>query len=301
MALVDVLIPTCGRKTGLAVVLSSLVGQTFTDFDVVVSDQTEGESYLESIEIQTLVQALEWHGHTVKLLRNVPRRGMAQQRHFLLEQSQARYVHFIDDDVLLDPPVMERLLGVLRAEGCGFVGCAATGLAYLADVRPHQQHIELWEGPVRPELFESGRIPRHRCAVNVAANPLHLERKLAPDGRVVRYKVAWVGGANVLYDRAKLLEVGGFSWWDRLPVEHVGEEVLSQWLLIRKYGGCGILPSGTYHLLLPTTIQDRRHEATELFDDLVREYDVNPVGPVSEYALVEQPETKTRGQGVEGA
>ena len=40
MALVDVLIPTFGRKTGLAVVLTSLFGQTFTDFDVIIADQT---------------------------------------------------------------------------------------------------------------------------------------------------------------------------------------------------------------------------------------------------------------------
>jgi len=59
VALVDILIPTYGRKTGLAVVLTSLIGQTFSDFNVIISDQTkEEEIYLESIEIQTLVQAL---------------------------------------------------------------------------------------------------------------------------------------------------------------------------------------------------------------------------------------------------
>lgn len=282
MALVDVLIPTCNRKTGLAVVLTSLLGQTFQDFDVVVADQTdEAEAYLDSIEIRTIVRGLEWRGHRVKLLRNMPRRGMAQQRHFLLEQSRARYVHYLDDDVLLDPPVMERMLGVLRAEGCGFVGCPATGLEYLDDVRPHQQKIELWRGPVRPEAFSPDTLPAvwERHMVNNAANPLHLERRLAPDGRAVRYKVAWVGGANVLYDRAKLLSVGGFSWWERLPPQHAGEEVVVQFLLIRKYGGCGILPSGTYHLGLPTNVADRQRNATELFGDLIREYAVEPAGP----------------------
>src|SRR5690606_31355323 len=83
MALIDVLIPTYRRKTGLAVVLTSLLGQTFTGFDVIVSDQTELEdTYLDSIEIQTLVRALEWHGHRVTLHRHLPRRGMAEQRQF---------------------------------------------------------------------------------------------------------------------------------------------------------------------------------------------------------------------------
>jgi GT2 family glycosyltransferase len=280
MALVDVLIPTYRRKTGLAVVLTSLLGQTFRDFDVIVADQTPAdEAYLDSPEIATLVRALEWHGHRVELHRGRPRRGLAEQRQFLLERSRAPYVHYLDDDVLLDPPVLERMLRVLQAEGCGFVGCAATGLEYLADERPHQQHIELWEGPVRPEPFAPGAVPWERHAVNNAANPLHLERRLCPRGETVRYKVAWVGGANVLYDRAKLLDVGGFAWWPRLPAAHAGEEVVVQFLLIRKYGGCALLPSGTYHLGLPTTVVDRSRNAVELFAQLIAEYEVHPARP----------------------
>ena len=281
MTLVDVLIPTYHRKTGLAVVLTSLLGQTFTDFDVIVSDQTEEEgASLESIELQTLVRALRWHGHRVTLHRHLPRRGMAEQRNFLLEQSHAPYVHYLDDDVLLDPPVIERMLGVLQAEACGFVGCAATGLGYIDDVRPDQQQIELWTGPVKPEPFEPEAIPWERHLVNNAANPLHLEQRLVEGDGIVRYKVVWVGGANILYDRVKLLDVGGFSWWQRLPPEHAGEEVVVQFLLIRKYGGCGILPSGTYHLGLPTTVEDRVHNATELFSELIQEYGVHPNKPV---------------------
>ena len=277
MALVDVVIPTCGRATGLAVVLTSLLGQTFADFDVIISDQTLDAPVFEtSVEIRTLVRALEWHGHRVALHHHLPRRGMAEQRHFLLQQSRAPYVHYLDDDVLLDPPVLGRMLEVLRAEGCGFVGCPATGLEYLDDVRPHQQRIELWEGPVEPEPFTPDSLPWDRHKVNNAANPLHLQQRLCPQGEVVRYKVCWVGGANVLYDRAKLLRVGGFSWWRRLPAVHAGEEVVAQFLLIRKYGGCGILPSGTYHLGLPTTIEDRRHNATSLFAELIAEYDPEP-------------------------
>src|SRR5579863_6277645 len=102
MALVDVLIPTCGRKTGLAIVLTSLIGQTFTNFNVIISDQTPDEfAYMDSIEIQTLVRALRWHGHSVSLHHHFPRRGLAEQRQFLLEQSEAPYVHYLDDDVLL--------------------------------------------------------------------------------------------------------------------------------------------------------------------------------------------------------
>jgi hypothetical protein len=201
----------------------------------------------------------------VTVHRHLPRRGLAEQRQFLLEQATAPYVHFLDDDVLLDPPVMERMLRTIESERCGFVGCAAVGLSYLSDERPTQQRIELWEGPVRPEPFAPGEVPLERHLVNNAANPLHLERKLVRDGGVVRYKVAWMGGANVLYDRQKLLEVGGFSFWPRLPASHAGEEVVVQFLLVRRFGGCGLLPSGTYHLEAETNVPDRSANAADLF------------------------------------
>jgi GT2 family glycosyltransferase len=283
MALVDVLIPTCGRKTGLAVVLASLFGQTFRDFSVVISDQTaDDETYLASAEIRTLIAALRWRGHRVETHRHLPRRGMAEQRQFLLSRSDADYAHFIDDDVLLEPDTLQKMLTVIREEECGFVGCAATGLDYLDDVRPHEQGIEVWQGPVRPEPFDSATIPWHRQSVNNAANPLHLEQRLVRDGQPVRYKVAWVGGANVLFDREKLLAVGGFSWWDQLPPGHAGEEVVVQFLLLNRYGGCGLLPSGTYHLGLPTNVPDRRRNATELFDQLAKGFSARQMPSMSE-------------------
>ncbi|GHO70745.1 hypothetical protein KSC_096370 [Ktedonobacter sp. SOSP1-52] len=276
MALVDVLIPTYRRKTGLAIVLASLFGQTFTDFNVIVSDQSPtGQASIDSQEIHVLAEALRFRGHDVKLIHHPERHGMAEQRQFLLGQSNAPYVHYIDDDVLLEPQVLERMLSVIQQEQCGFVGSAAPGIDYLDDVRPHQQQIEIWDGPVTPEPITPESIPWERAPINSAANPLHLEQRYVQEpGQIVRYKVAWVGGANVLFDRQKLLSVGGFSWWERMPREHAGEEVVVQFLLLRKYGGCGILPCGTYHLCLPTTIEDRQHNATTLFKELLEEIPV---------------------------
>ena len=189
---VDVPIPTYRRKAGLAIVLTSLLGQTFTDFDVIISSQTgPNQDYLDNVEIQTLVQALSLRGQRVTLLRHLPRRGLAEHRQFLLEQSHAPYVHFLDDDVLLEPMVMERILGVIRYEGCGFVGCPAIGLQFLHDLRPHElRHFEPWEEPVRPEPFTPDSIPWERHKVNNAANPLHLEQQYCRAGQIVRYQVA---------------------------------------------------------------------------------------------------------------
>ena len=61
-----------------------------------------------------------------------------------------------------------------------------------------------------------------------AANAWHVQERLGlkPSSPLL-YKVAWIGGC-VMYDVAKLWDVGGFGFWTQLPPEHCGEDVLAQ-------------------------------------------------------------------------
>ena len=258
---VDILIPTFQRPAALAVTLAGLVGQTFRDFGVVVSDQSDWDT-APTGEVAAVVRVLRARGHEVQLHRHLPRRGMAEHRQFLLDQATAPYVLFLDDDVLLEPDVLERMIFALEEEGCGFAGCGLIGLSYAAAVRPHEQHVEFWDGPVKPEDVSPDSREWDRHKLHNAANLLHLQSGMRAEGDL-KYKVAWIGGC-VLYDREKLLDGGGFSFWRELPAEHAGEDVLAQLRVMRRYGGFGLLPSRAYHLELPTTIPDRTADAPEL-------------------------------------
>ncbi len=197
-------------------------------------------------------RVIEARGGTVEWHHREPR-GIAEQRHFLLQCAQAEPVLFLDDDVFMEPFVVERLLSVLEAERCGFVGAFPAGLTFIGDVRPEQQKIDLWEGPVAPEVLEVEGPGWERWQLHRAANLFHVAQRLSlPSGEFRRYKVAWVASC-VLYSREKLLEVGGFSFWERLPRYHTGEDIVVQNLLMRRFGGCGIVPSGTYHSQVETT------------------------------------------------
>ncbi len=261
MALVDVLVPTYRRPAALAVTLAGLVGQTFRDFRLVVSDQSEDGSSLAAPEPTAVVRVLRARGHAVDLRTHLPRRGIAEQRDFLLSLCRSPYALFLDDDLVLEPDVLEGMVATLREERCGFVGSAPIGLSFARDVRPHEQALELWEGPVRPERVRPGTAEWERHKVHNAANLWHVEAVLGARLRGKRrYRVAWVGGC-VLYDAEKLRDVGGFSFWRALPTQHAGEEVLAQMRLLERYGGCALIPSGVYHQELPTTVVDRAVDA----------------------------------------
>jgi GT2 family glycosyltransferase len=274
LATVSVLIPTYERAEVLAMTLSGVAAQTVTDLQVVVSSQ--GRHKAEDSPVARAVgRVIEARSGTVEWHHRKPR-GIAEQRHFLLGRAEAEPVLFLDDDVFMEPWVIERLLYVLRAEECGFVGAFPAGLTFLSDVRPDQQEIEPWKGPVRPAVVEKDGPGWERWHLHRAANLYHVAQKLAlPSGEFLRYKVAWIS-ACVLYSREKLLEFGGFSFWKQLPRYHKAEDIVVQNLLMRRFGGCGVVPSGTYHAEVETTTFSPKGtvdaDAFDLLPELVERY-----------------------------
>jgi GT2 family glycosyltransferase len=261
---VDVLIPTYRRPVPLAVTLTSVMAQTYPRLRVVVSDQTDPDTSLTDPVVQDVVRALRGRGMPVELHHHLPRQGLAEQRQFLLDQAEAPYALLLDDDIILEPDVVARLVRVLRRERCGFAGAGIIGPSFLDDVRPDQQVIEPWQGPVRPEHVRPGTPQWERYRLHNAANVYHVQARLgAVDADPILYKVAWVP-ACVLYDVAALRAVGGFGFHEELPGDHCGEDVLAQLRVMARFGGCGVLPSGAYHQEVPTTIACRDVDAPQL-------------------------------------
>ncbi len=273
---VDVLIPTVGRTTELAVTLAGLAAQDDPPFDVTVSDQSPSFASDRNPSVQAMVRVLRAQGRRVSLVHRPERRGLAEQRQFLLDRATAPLVLFLDDDVWLEPGLLARLQSALRSLGCGFVGSAVQGLSFLADRRPHEASaFEAWSGRVEPESVRPGTRAHDRWPLHNAANLAHIAETLGiARDHWLAYKVAWVG-ACVLYDREALVSVGGFDFWHALPESHSGEDVAAQWRVMERFGGAGIVPSGAVHLEAPTSIVDRRVDAARtLFPG--GEQDVHP-------------------------
>ncbi len=267
---VDILLPTYNRLPSLIMCLSGVAGQTCANYRLIVSDQSD-EPAQENLVIQSLIRIIEAHGGTVEWHYRVPSQGIAEQRDFLLTQATAKYVLYLDDDVWMEPQVLETLVKTIQEQGCGFVGAFPNGLSYRDDFRPQQQHIEFWDGPVTPEAITPGSPQWERNVLHRAANLYHVSLQVPP-GEKRLYKVAWIA-ACILYDREKLMEIGGFSFWDRLPRYQSGEEVLVQNLMMRRWGGCSIIPSGTYFSQVPSTVLNDKGtvdgSALDILDEMI--------------------------------
>lgn len=273
MTSVDILLPTYNRLPSLIFTLSGLAGQTFRPFKVILADQS-AEPVVQSPVVKTLIRILEASGREVEYHHRTNQQGIAEQRHFLLSRAQADLVLYLDDDVWMEPWVLEKCVEVITEQQCGFVGAFPTGLSHRADVRPQQQILQYWEGRVTPEALTPGSPEWERWQLHRAANLYHASQRI-PEGETRLYKVSWIASC-ILYDRKKLEDVGGFTFWTRLPRFQSGEEVLVQNLMMRNWGGCAIAPSGTYYSEVPSTVLNEAGtvdaHALSLLDEMIERY-----------------------------
>ncbi len=246
--------------------LSGLLAQDVTA-RLVLADQTPGASVAATPEVATLLTVLRQRGWTVDVHhRSQPGHGIAEQRDFLVSRARARYALMLDDDVLLERWVLTRLLDAIEALDCGFVGMAHAAASFLADHRPQEwTTLELvGTNGVQPERVRKGTPGWERWRLHNAANVAHLSARVPPEALNgsgwAAYKVAWVAGC-VLFRTASLRAVGGFGFWADLPADLRGEDVVVQLLIAERDGGAGLLPSGAWHLELPTSLPDRSVDA----------------------------------------
>ncbi|HIY65562.1 MAG TPA: glycosyltransferase family 2 protein [Candidatus Agrococcus pullicola] len=262
---VDVLIPTARNGAELAVTLAGLAAQDDPRFSVIIGDQS-GNGVTRSPSVRAMVRVLRAQGRRVELHRHLPRAGLAEHRQFLLDLATAPRVLFLDDDVWLEPGAFERLSDALTRLDCGFVGYAPQGLSHLPRPCPRDFGVfEPWpESTVLSERIRPGDAAVGRWILHNAANVAHLAERLELlDDSALPYRVAWVGGC-VLFDRAALLDAGGFAFWPLLDPDHIGEDRVAQWLVMERFGGAGILPSGAVHIESPSVLPAGAREASEV-------------------------------------
>jgi GT2 family glycosyltransferase len=265
---VEVLIPTFEREAALAVTLTGLLGQRVLPRRVLVADQSPDGVAVGSPLLAGVTRLLRRRGVEVELLHHPSGAGVVENRQFLLEQARRPYVLFLDDDIVLEPESLPRLLSAMGELRVGFVAMAMTGLSFDDDVREHEwaafEPVSAGERPA-PERVRKDSPGWERWRLHNAANPTHLADRLGLSRFSedwVAYRIAWAAGC-VLLHRETLIATGGFTFWESIGRSGYGEDVVAQLRVLEAAGGVGLLPTGAHHLELPTTVGARTVDAYE--------------------------------------
>jgi GT2 family glycosyltransferase len=116
--MIEVNICSRDRVTEASLLLQSLRTQTYQQFNVHVLDDASGTPMTNYHFFNCLCNRLRFEGHRVNLIRNPVSRGVARARQQLvehtLEHSKGKYICRLDDDVVLQPDFLERMMRVIK-------------------------------------------------------------------------------------------------------------------------------------------------------------------------------------------
>jgi len=117
--MIDIQICTRDRATELCLLLQSLRLQTMKDFNIYILDDASGTPLTSFHFFNSLVGRLKHEGHGVEVMRNTASKGIARARQQLMDivmkDSDSPFSCRLDDDVVLEPDYLERLLRVIKS------------------------------------------------------------------------------------------------------------------------------------------------------------------------------------------
>lgn len=148
--LCDVIIATKDRHAQLRRALAGLLGQTHTDFGVIVVDDGS------EAPIRPIVEAPEFAALDVEVVRLPSSRGPAAARNAGVARSSAEFILFLDDDVVADRRLVELHLAAVRS---------GDGSAPIVSCGPFVQPAD-WENPTPWNLWEARQAKKEADALS---------------------------------------------------------------------------------------------------------------------------------------
>lgn len=193
MPKVSTIIPTIGRVESLRALLESIAMQSRRPEEILVADGSGQEG------IAALLAEPAWaeQGLNIQHLRVNPPNAV-RQRQAAIASSTGEFLFMLDDDIVLDPVCLERMLELLEADGS--LSAVTADFSNQAWSRPttlwrwylrwvHGIQEGEWQGRVIGPLLRFGYNPS-------PAQPMPME---------------WLGAGNSLVRRRAYDAVGGFS------------------------------------------------------------------------------------------
>lgn len=116
---IDLMVANKDRHSEVALLIESLRKQTFRNWNLIIGD--ESATPLWNCHFLTcLINRVKLEGHKVRVIRNIPSYGVCNIRNKLIEEQMfwktgSNLVMRCDDDVILDPDYLEKLIEVIES------------------------------------------------------------------------------------------------------------------------------------------------------------------------------------------
>jgi len=173
---IDIMVVSKDRPTEIALLLQSLRTQTHTDWDLYIMDDRSGMPLVQHHFLNCLINRIKMEGHSVTYWRNEIRYGVTKLRQKvvdrIIEEGKGEAILRLDDDNLLNPDYIEKLVDTLN-EGYD-IASGVVPHALIPFIRRKTKYVKPFIADV--ELDETGNIKNFGddCGIE------YLEKEIIP-------------------------------------------------------------------------------------------------------------------------
>lgn len=151
------------RSSELALMLHSLLYQTYKEFDIMILDDAWGTPIMGNFKfLHDVINRLKIRGHGIGLLRNDVSYGVCKARQRLVDEDIFKdnpYMLRLDDDQVLEPDYMERLVKAMKQFPNAGIVSGVTPLLSGPDFKRSSMHFSFNRGIVnRMEVNDMGDV-----------------------------------------------------------------------------------------------------------------------------------------------
>lgn len=228
---ITIVIPTImGREKILLSLLATLIGQTYTDWDLIIcttNPDIKATKREDPNFINTFLVTINQLGHEVSVIHDTKCSGPGQAVQQLLDAAQTNCVFRVDDDVILTPKVLQKLVATYALDpiGTGAVAAPVNGFGVC---------------PVSYEKYWNKELVRWRPHLHGNGSYEEMNDNCMHHGCIESYAIAevdFLSGYCLLLDKKKTEEVGGYvdeksphhhkeDWYGTLKLKAKGYRLL---------------------------------------------------------------------------
>lgn len=150
--MITVITPTYKRHQYLKNAIDSVLGQTYTDFEIIVVDDNPPESE-ERIKTEEVIR--EYNDVRIHYIQNEKNIGGADSRNKAIGIAKGEYIAFLDDDDMYLPDRLKVQVEAMMANDWDVCVMDGATFVYETGEPVAERHQRLWDGMTNDELIRS--------------------------------------------------------------------------------------------------------------------------------------------------
>lgn len=179
--LISIIVPSFNEEKNISRCLDSILAQTFTDFEVICVDDNSTDSTFE------IIKKYSEKDSRIKAFKN-PAKGVSSARNFGIDNSEGKYLGFVDSDDFIQPQMYEFLLRAINENNCEISVCRYEK-TYEFNIKNFEYNCRECQSEEFINFYDADFVAKNELTLTSACMKLISKKLIEKSEKFLKYKI----------------------------------------------------------------------------------------------------------------